>query len=478
MYNPNKYINEELEKTIIGSILINSDNIFKVIDLLKPEHFQIFEYKILFKEIVELVKNNIQIDIISVYTQVKNKGLVEKDSILSAYFITQLTKTIGIVKEERLVNFSYKLIELYLVNKIYDDCRKIVSGIENNHFSDIDEIVNSYQSNINEIETAQFGKEPIHISTVLTENFEKIQKISENPSLIIGVPTGIKTLDKHTNGWQNSDLIIIAARPSMGKTSLMLNMAKNSAMYNQPCLIFSLEMSANQLTNRLEVDQIDTELDIKKLKSGKLDSNDWNDYQNAINYLKEMQIYFDDTASISILDLKSKIRKMIIKKGIKLVMIDYLQLMKYDNSTYKNNREGEISAITRSLKGIAKEFNIPIIAFSQLNRQLEQRSNKKPLLSDLRESGAIEQDADIVLFIHRPEKYQIEQLEDKNGNLISSKGMAELILEKHRNGSTGTILCNFNETKMRFTDYEICEVENFINEFENNTHKDNTNFTF
>jgi replicative DNA helicase len=273
---------------------------------------------------------------------------------------------------------------------------------------------------------------------------------SKREDSLSGIPSGFTKLDRITSGWQRSDLIIIAARPSMGKTALVLSMARNMAVnHKQPVAIFSLEMASLQLVNRLIV--AETELPSDRIRNGRLEQYEWEQLEYKIKSLVEAPIYIDDTPAISIFELRAKCRRLKNLYDVQVIIIDYLQLMSGTGDN-RGNREQEVSNISRALKGIAKELNIPIIALSQLNRSVELRSgNKRPQLSDLRESGAIEQDADIVVFIHRPEKYGLDV--DEAGN--SLKGIAEIIVAKHRNGPIGDVALRFREEFAKFSDLEV-----------------------
>ena len=291
-------------------------------------------------------------------------------------------------------------------------------------------------------------------SDVLAKALRQIEEASRNTDAYIGVPSGFLAVDRVTLGWQRSDLIIVAARPSMGKTAFVLSMARNMVIdHDQPVAFFSLEMSATQLMMRLLV--AESQLNSKDVRSGKLTSEQLNHLELSGRTLGEAPLFIDDTPALPVSEFRSKVRKLKAQHDIQLVIIDYLQLMTGPKDT-KGNREQEVAYISRTLKAVAKELNIPIIALSQLSRQTELRGgNKRPQLSDLRESGAIEQDADIVAFIHRPEYYGMT--EDENGQ--STAGMAEFILAKHRNGSVGTVNLRFRKEQARFTDWDDMPLE-------------------
>ena len=313
---------------------------------------------------------------------------------------------------------------------------------------DVDDLMQDAEGELFEISQQNMKKDYTQINPVIDNAFELLRKAAARTDGLSGLETGFTQLDKITSGWQNSDLIIIAARPAMGKTAFVLSMAKNITVnYHQPVAIFSLEMANVQLVNRL-ISNV-CEIPSEKLKSGQLAQYEWSQLDIKVKELYDAPLYLDDTPSLSIFELRTKARRLVREHGIKLIIIDYLQLMNA-NGTKTSNRQEEISTISRSLKGLAKELNIPIIALSQLNRNNESREGidgKRPQLSDLRESGAIEQDADIVCFIHRPEYYKIYEDENKN----DMRGMAEFIIAKHRNGAVGHILLRFRGEYIKFT---------------------------
>jgi len=298
----------------------------------------------------------------------------------------------------------------------------------------------------------------MQINPVILEAIDKIKEASKRSDGLSGVPSGYTDLDRMTSGWQASDLVIIAARPAMGKTAFVLSMTKQMALDHQkPVAVFSLEMSNLQLVNRLIVSE--TELPAEKIKNGNLSNNEWEQLDHKIKRLIDAPIFVDDTPGLSIFELRAKCRRLKKQHDVQIIIIDYLQLM---NASGMNpgSREQEVSLISRSLKGLAKELNVPIIALSQLNRGVENRAGadgKRPQLSDLRESGAIEQDADMVLFIHRPEYYKIT--EDEQGNSLI--GVAELIIAKHRNGATGDVRLRFRQELARFEDYRSSTFDDF-----------------
>ncbi|MDE6321078.1 MAG: replicative DNA helicase, partial [Muribaculaceae bacterium] len=315
--------------------------------------------------------------------------------------------------------------------------------------NDVDDLLQEAEGKLFEISQRNIKRDVTQIDPILSQAVEQMQAAANRTSGLSGLETGYHDLDKLTSGWQNSDLIIIAARPAMGKTAFVLSMAKNMAInYNTPIAVFSLEMSKLQLVNRL-ISNV-CEIDGQVIKSGQLTPNQWDMLMQRIKLLYSAPMYIDDTPSLSIFELRTKARRLVREHGIKMIIIDYLQLMNASGMKF-GSREQEVSMISRSLKQLAKELNIPIIALSQLNRSVESRTDgKRPQLSDLRESGAIEQDADIVCFIHRPE-YYIRSDVDASGNDI--RGLAEFIVAKHRSGSTDDVKLRFVHKYARFENY-------------------------
>ena len=311
----------------------------------------------------------------------------------------------------------------------------------------MNELVQTAEGRLFEISQKNMKQDFTHVAPVVTEAVQILQKASTNTTGMTGIPSGFTGLDNYTSGWQRADLVIIAGRPAMGKTSFALSIAKNIAVdYNEPIAFFSLEMDNVQLVNRL-LSNI-CEISGKKILNGQLSQDEWQRLDRNVNKLMGAPIYIDDTPGLSVFELKTKARRLVREKGVKVIMIDYLQLMNASGARF-GSRQEEVSTISRSLKELAKELGLPILALSQLNRTVENREGiegKRPQLSDLRESGAIEQDADMVLFVHRPEYYRIFQ--DEKGNDLHGK--AQIIIAKHRKGSTGDVLLNFRGEFTRF----------------------------
>jgi replicative DNA helicase len=425
----------DLEESVLGALMIETDALSKVNDILKPQSFYKTSHQIIYNAIRSLASESKPVDMFTVQEQLlRDKAL---DEVGGAYYIASLTSNVA---SGAHLEYHAKIIaQKYLARELI----RISSEIQTKAFDvsqDVEELMQEAEGKIFEVSQSSHKKDVLPIKEIIPEAFSRILTASKDDSNMTGVQSSFFALDNVTSGWQNSDLVIIAARPSMGKTAFVLTMAKQMATNKIPVAFFSLEMSNIQLVNRLIVNA--SELLGDKIKSGKLNSEELNQLSIGIGRLEDIPLYIDDTPSLSVLELRTKARRLVSEHGIKLIIIDYLQLMNATGMSY-HSREGEVSLISRSLKGLAKELNIPVIALSQLNRNVESRASKddnkldakKPQLSDLRESGAIEQDADIVCFIHRPEYYKI--LEDHTGK--SMKGVAQIVIAKHRNGATKDI---------------------------------------
>lgn len=443
----------DIEQAILGALMLEKDAILSVIDILKPSSFYKDAHKKIYQAILNLSINDKAIDILTVTEALRNTG--EIDEIGGPFYITQLTNRVAsaahIEYHARIV--AQKFIQRELI--------RISSEIQKRAFdesSDVVDLLDFSESELFKIAEGNIKRETTKINVVIQQAIKKIEEASKREDGLVGVPSGFTNIDRITSGWQNSNLIIIAARPSMGKTAFALTMARNIAVeHNQPVAFFSLEMSSLELVNRLIVSE--TELPSEKIKNGRLADYEWEQLDYKIKNLVDSPLFIDDTPALSLFEFRAKARRLKIQHDVKLIVIDYLQLMTLGGDS-KNSREQEVSTISRSLKAIAKEIDIPIVALSQLNRSVEMRSgDKRPQLSDLRESGAIEQDADLVLFIHRPERYGLT--EDKDGNSLI--GLAEIIIAKHRNGAVGNVRLKFQSKMAKFSDLE----GDFMNSYPN-----------
>ncbi|HNZ84756.1 MAG TPA: replicative DNA helicase [Paludibacteraceae bacterium] len=432
----------ELEEVVLGALMLEKDAYVAVCEFLKKECFYKDVHQTIYEAITNLSLNQEPVDLLTVSQQLKRMGKLEE--VGGQSFISELT---GKVASAANIEYHAQIIvQKYLSRELI----RISSDIQKKAYDekqDVDELMQDAEGQLFEITQRNLKKDVTHIQPVISKAIDLIEIAANKQDGYTGIPSGFNGIDTITSGWQKSDLIIIAARPAMGKTAFVLSMAKNMALdYEHPVAVFSLEMSNIQLVNRLIVNVAEIEGD--KIKRGKLAPFEWEQLRLRTATLQKAPIFVDDTPSLSVFELRTKARRLVKEHKIQCIIIDYLQLMNASGMTY-GSREQEVSIISRSLKGLAKELDIPIIALSQLNRGVEGRTgaDKRPQLSDLCESGAIEQDADMVLFIHRPEYYKITQ--DEQGNDL--RGKAEIIIAKHRNGSTGDVFLRFKQDFIKFT---------------------------
>ena len=428
----------EAEMSVIGSMLMDRDAITEACEVLSKEDFYHRQYGIMFEAIRELYNEDIPVDLVTVRDRLQKDGAPPEmqtadflRDILSAVPTSVNARTYaGIVHEKAILRRLIKASE-EIVQKCYE-------GSE-----DTEDILNDTERTLFELIKTKGAAEYTPIDDVVIEVMQKIQEASQLKDHITGVPSGFTDLDYMTTGFQPSDLILIAARPSMGKTAFVLNILEYVSIKKaRPCMIFSLEMSSNQLVNRML--SMDSGVDAQLIRSGKLSDSDWPKLIDSADRVGGSNIIIDDTPGISVPELRSKCRKVKLERGLDLIIIDYLQLMS-GNSKKNDNRQQEVSEISRSLKALAREMECPVIALSQLSRACELRADKRPMLSALRESGAIEQDADVVMFLYRDEYYEPDS---------EHKGEAEVIIAKQRNGPIGTVTLNWHANTTRFTGKE------------------------
>ncbi|MDB3906613.1 replicative DNA helicase [Crocinitomicaceae bacterium] len=435
----------DLEKAVLGAMMLEKNAVTDTIDILMQESFYDPKHQYIFGAIKELFGSSKPIDILTVTDKLKQNG--ELEAAGGAVYISQLTNRIASTAH---VEYHARVIaEKYIKRELIRMSSEVMKEAFDDT-NDVFDVLNKAEGDLFKIAENNMGKSVDIMQNVVREAIEEIEKASQNSDGISGIPTGFYGLDKLTAGWQRSDMIVLAARPAMGKTAFVLSMARNTAVdFNQGVAIFSLEMSSVQLVKRLISSE--TRLPAEKLRKGDLRDDEFQQLHSRITKLSTAPIYIDDTPGISVFDLRAKCRRLKMQYDIQIVIIDYLQLMTAGGSKGQGNREQEISTISRSIKEIAKELNIPVIALSQLSRSVEQRGgDKRPVLSDLRESGAIEQDADIVSFIYRPEYYGF--LQDEEGN--SNAGVGEIIVAKHRNGGLENIRLRFIKEFARFDNIE------------------------
>ena len=433
---------KEIEDAVLGALMLERDAYAIVCDLLRPESFYDPGNQKIYAAINKLGVMQQPIDMLTVTQQLRADGAL--DDVGGPVRISELTSNVASAAH---IEYHARIVaQKFLARRLISFC----SEIEKKSFDesyDIDDLLQEAEGKLFEISQGNLKKDFTQIDPVINSAMEQIEAAGKRESGLSGLQTGFHNLDKLTSGWQNSDLIIIAARPAMGKTAFVLSMAKNMAVdYNTPVAIFSLEMSNLQLVNRL-ISNV-CEIEGEKIKSGRLSRQEWEQLNSRVRSLFSAPLYVDDSPSLSILELRTKARRLVKEHGVKIIIIDYLQLMNATGMKF-GSREQELSMISRSLKQLAKELNIPVIALSQLSRKVEERNdgNKRPQLSDLRESGAIEQDADIVCFIHRPEYYTRSTTDAENRDI---RGMAEFIVAKHRSGSVDDIEMTFVARFARF----------------------------
>ena len=434
----------ELEEAVLGALMLEKDCIITVQEFVSPEAFYTEEHRLIYKAINELSMELKPIDLYTVTERLKAKKELKK--VGGASYLAQLTQKVGSAAN---VEFHAKIIAQKYVQRELIRSATEIQKRSYDESTDVTELIGYAEGEIFKVAEGHVKRSVQSSKDILARALMQIEEASKNTSAFSGVPSGFMALDRVTLGWQLSDLIIVAARPSMGKTAFVLSMARNMAVdHEQGVAFFSLEMSSVQLMMRLII--AETGLSGNDVKSGRLTPEQWRHLESATKPLGTAPLFIDDTPALSVFEFRSKARRLKIHNDIKIIIIDYLQLMTGNQDT-KGNREQEVAFISRTLKAIAKELNVPMIALSQLSRATEMRGgSKRPQLSDLRESGAIEQDADIVAFIHRPEYYGINQ--DENG--MPTAGMAEIILAKHRNGAVCDVNLRFLKEQARFADVE------------------------
>jgi len=428
--------NLEAERSVLGSILVDEEAIINVLESIEPDDFYVPAHKTIFEAMVQLFEGQKPIDVLTLSSFLKVKKNLKK--IGGAAYLSDLVTSVPTtahVKEyadlirrcairRKLISFSGTLNEMAYKEE-----------------DDIEFLLDKAETRFYEITEANIKRDFIHVSTLLETTYEKAEELSENPDSLRGIPSGFDSLDGILGGFQDSDLVILAARPSVGKTALALDFARHIGVKeNRKVGIFSLEMSNLQLMDRLLAMQVG--IGLWDLRMGKLNDEAFSRLADSMGILSESGIYIDDTPGLSILEMRTKARKLKAENGLDIIIVDYLQLME---GKTKESRVQEVSEISRFLKQLARELNVPVIALSQLSRAVEQRNDKIPQLSDLRESGSIEQDADVVMFIHREELYNPE---------TERAGIADLVIAKHRNGPTGKVELFFVKEQARYRDVE------------------------
>jgi len=455
----------DVEEAVLGALMLESDALSNAIEILRPESFYKPAHSAIFTAIQNLFNGAKSIDILTVTEELKRNNTLK--IVGGPTFVSKLTDRVAsapnIETHARIISQKYIQRELIrisgeIITDAYDES------------TDVFDLLSKAEKNLYDVSEGNIRKNYDKMSSLIREALVQIEEIKNKEDGLSGIPSGFAELDRVTSGWQKSDLVILAARPGMGKTAFVLSMARNTAVqFNAAVAVFSLEMSSVQLITRLISSE--TGLSSEKLRKGKLESHEWTQLHAKIKKLEKAPLFIDDTPALSVFDLRAKCRRLVAQHDVKIIVIDYLQLMTAGGDN-KGNREQEISTISRSLKSIAKELNVPVIALSQLSRAVETRGgSKRPLLSDLRESGAIEQDADIVSFIFRPEYYGLTEWDDDDGTPCD--GQAEFIIAKHRNGGLENIRLKFTAHLAKFSNLDTHD--SFATEF---TSKMNANEAF
>ena len=440
----------EFEEAVLGAILLDKDALQNVVEILEPEHFYVEANQRIYAAMQRLNSNMAPIDMLTMCEELNRTG--ELQAVGGRVYIAKLTSRVGAA-----VNIEYHariIFQKYLQRSlIHLGGEMVTSGYDES--KDVEDLLEEAENNLFTLSQGSLKRDVIQISSTIDEAIQQMDAAAKREDQLSGIPSGFRKIDQITMGWQPATMVVIAARPAMGKTAFVLSMARKMAIdYNIPIAMFSLEMSNVELVKRLMT--AETEIPSEKIKSGRLSTDEWNHFNARIGRLRNAPIFIDDTPGLSVFDLRSKARILKKKHAIKCIIIDYPQLMTA-SAMKPGSRQEEVSMISPSPKGLAKELNIPVIALSQLSRNVEGRTSekggldsKRPQLSDLRESGAIEQDADMVCFIHRPEYYHI--LDDGKGN--SLVGMAQFIIAKHRSGRIDDVLLRFQAELIRFEDIE------------------------
>jgi replicative DNA helicase len=435
----------ELEEAVLSSLLIDSDAVSTVIDILQPVAFYSEAHQWIYEAIKELFGESEPVDMLTVTEKLRGMGKLELAG--GAYYIAELSNKVS--SAANVEHYARIVAQKYIQRALIQISTEVIRDAYEDTI-DVLDLLDTSEQKLFEVAEQNLRRSYDDMRSLVPEAIKEIQELSKNADTLTGIPSGFTALDRVTSGWQKSDLIIVAARPGMGKTAFTLALARNAAVdFEKPVAIFSLEMSSVQLVKRMI--SMETELSGDKIRRGNLAPHEWEQLNELSSKLGTAPIFIDDTPAINVFELRAKCRRMKQKHGIEMIIIDYLQLMSGAGSNKGGNREQEISMISRSLKGLAKELNVPVIALSQLSRAVETRGGyKRPQLSDLRESGAIEQDADLVTFLYRPEYYGFT--EDENGN--PAAGIADVIIAKHRNGALEDVRVRFIAKYAKFAELE------------------------
>ena len=431
----------EAERAVLGSLLLSKEAIERAAERLHPEDFYKDGHRIIFAAMQDLFRDHEPVELVTVTSRIREMGKLDEPEVGGITYLSQLANLVPTAANAS--HYIEMVEEKSHLRKLIEAATE-VAQMGYAQKEDLDYIIDRAQQKMMDVAMSRISGDFVPMKDILAETFEQITKLAESKGAVTGLPSGFRDLDNMTTGLQKSDLIILAARPSMGKTAFVLNIAQHVATHaKKGVAIFSLEMSKQQLVQRIL--SAESWVDSQRLRTGQLQKQDWDNLMRGISRLERAPIYIDDTPGITVGELRSKARRLKMEKGIDLIIIDYLQLMSGSGSKGGENRQQEISEISRSLKILARDLQVPVIALSQLSRSVESRQSKKPMLSDLRESGSLEQDADIVAFLYRDDYYNPDSEE---------KDLAEVILAKHRNGPVGSIKLYFKKQYTRFADLE------------------------
>ena len=427
--------NISAEQSVLGAMMLSKDAILTATEILRDEDFYREAHRVFFRTILKMADEDCAIDLVTVTEWLRKDGWLEKVGGIT--FVSYIANCVPTAAN---IGYHAKIVkEMALLRRLIETGTEMICSAYDRR-DEVEDILDKAQAQIFAIASVQDTKNFSSMKELLLNAFQRVEKLHENKGGLTGLSTGFCDLDKLTYGLTPSDFIIVAGRPSMGKTAFALNIATHVALRQQKSVaFFSLEMSEEQLTQRILC--AEAGVDSGRMQTGGLEDGDWDRMIKAGDRLSQAQLHIDDTASISIMELRTKARRVKAEQGLDLIVIDYLQLMQGKSESRDGNRQQEISGISRSLKALARELKIPVIALSQLSRSVESRPVKKPLMSDLRESGSLEQDADLVMLLYREDYYE-EDTPDKN--------IAEVIVAKHRNGSVGTVRLFFQKEFTRF----------------------------
>ncbi len=454
-----------VEEVVLGAIMIDMNSMSAVLDMLKPEVFYSQAHAKIFAAMMRIFNRTEPIDLLTVHEDLKKAG--ELEEVGGPAYLAELTSKVG--NSANVEHHARIIVQKYIQRELIHVSNLVIKDSYED-VKDVFDILDEAEQNLYRITDNNLNSGPQSLSALASQVRIRMEEMAQKPDGLTGVPTGYRELDRLTSGWQDSDLIILAARPSVGKTALALSMAINAAKHDCPVAIFSLEMSNLQMAQRII--SMEAEISSENLRNGKLNDDDLKRFHKVLMQDSDMKIFIDDTPSINIFELRAKCRRLKMQHHIKLIIIDYLQLISAGSDTGGGgNRTQEVSVISRALKGLAKELNVPVVALSQLSRAVEARADKRPMLADLRESGSIEQDADIVGFIYRPDYHNL----DNNGGQNNADFEAELLIQKHRNGALGNIKMKFVKSFAKYVD--TMEANFFSNFGSENMNTDGSNNT-